>query len=53
MTVYRQLKCQLFYFKGKLAQIRAKIEEQSGPMPNIIVAGNFNLPDVEWTSYTM
>ena len=49
-VVNRPPRCPYNCFESAVSQIMDQI---SGSMPNVIIMGNFNLSDIEWTSRTV
>ena len=48
--VYRPPTCPTPDFVHYLEALKRDIESKSPPLPNIIIAGDFNLPSVDWAS---
>ena len=53
VAMYRPPRCPQNSFENAVTQMKEKIDQITGPMPNVIIMGDFNLPDVEWTSRTV
>ena len=47
-TIYRPPLCPRGYFEEALILLRTAIEERQEPMPELIITGDFNLPNADW-----
>ena len=52
VNVYKPPRADLTAFTEIMNQINQKITDLGTPLPSIIMVGDFNLPDVDWTSTT-
>ena len=53
VAMYRPPMCPCHHFASAMLRIREVIDECHSSMPDMIVAGDFNFPDVEWTNQTI
>ena len=51
--MYRLLSCTTNGFNDIIVKVNQFIFSLSSPLPNIIILGDFNLPEVDWLSPNM
>jgi hypothetical protein len=50
VTLYRPPRCSISDFLTVISKLRSKFEDLESPTPNIILTGDFNLPNVCWST---